>query len=151
MSLAHCPHCGCSLQKPAPLEYGNVRIDGLSDIVFKGRAVLLARTQRSVVEALIRARGRYLTRGSLATILGGEVYDQSICQYIRRARAAFRTIDGTFDQIENLHGFGAYKWRYCADRPAPDRFTLTVRGGSYRRGFATAAPPSPSATPPPSA
>jgi len=126
MPITHCPNCGCNLQKFEPLEYGNVRIDGLSEILFKGRAVALARTQRRIVEALIQARGRHLTVGVLATILDSDIDDATIRKYIERARSAFLAIDVSFDQIESLHGFGAYRWRYDAGRalrcqsPVPD-------------------------------
>jgi DNA-binding response OmpR family regulator len=116
MQETHCPNCGCRLQKFEPMEYGNVRIDGLSDIEFEGRAVILARTQRRLVESLIQARGRYLTRGVLATILEGDINDSTICKYVERARSAFLAINPAFDQIECLRGFSAYRWRFCAGR-----------------------------------
>jgi len=115
MSLSHCPSCGCHLQSFEPVSFGNVHIDDLSDIRFNGRRVELARTQHSLVEALVRARGRYLTRGSLADILGVDIDDQAICQYVKRARSAFAAVDKSFDQIESLRGFGAYRWRYSAE------------------------------------
>ena len=34
------------------------------------------------------------------------------------ARSAFEAVDRSFDQIESLRGYGAYRWRYCADRAA---------------------------------
>lgn len=116
MPITHCPNCGCRLQKFEPMEYGNVRIDGLSDIEFEGEAVILARTQRRLVEALIQARGRYLTRGILANILDGDINDSTICKYVERARSAFLAINPAFDQIECLRGFSAYRWRFCPGR-----------------------------------
>jgi DNA-binding response OmpR family regulator len=126
MSLNHCPNCGCQLKAFEPIRYGNVRVEGLSEIVFKGRAVALARTQHGIVEALIRARGRYLSREMLVGVLGSEIYDQAIRQYVKRARAAFLAIDPGFDQIESLRGFGAYRWRYRADDALASRPLLTV-------------------------
>ena len=125
MTMTYCPHCGCNLDGFDPVEYGNVCIDGASEILFRGRAVPLARTQHIIVEALIRARGRYLTRGLLANMLGGDIYDQAISQYIRRSRSAFLAIDPSFDQIECHRGFGAYRWRYRKDSDAtPDAYRM---------------------------
>ena len=126
MSLSNCPNCGCLLRAFEPVGFGNVRVEGLSEIVYQGRAVALARTQHSIVEALVRARGRYLSRELLVGVLGGEIYDQAICQYIKRARAAFLAIDPRFDQIECLRGFGAYRWRYRADDPLVPRATRAM-------------------------
>ena len=127
MSLNHCPNCGCQLKAFEPVRFGNVRVEGLSEIVFKGRAVALARTQHGIVEALIRARGRYLSREMLVGVLGSEIYDPAIRQYVKRARAAFLAIEPGFDQIESLRGFGAYRWRFRADECRPPRIALPAR------------------------
>jgi hypothetical protein len=116
MTLTYCPACGFSLQPFDAVTYGNVRIDHSSAITFDGRGVDLAHTQFKIVEALIRARGRYLTRGMLVDILGRDIYDKAICQYVKRARLAFRALDKSFDQIESIRGFEAYRWRFRAAR-----------------------------------
>ena len=65
-----------------------------------------------MVEALIKAQGRGLTRSVLATIAGGEIYDQTVSKYIERVRSSFRRIKPGFDQISSMRGFGAYRWNY---------------------------------------
>lgn len=111
MTSAHsCPDCGRLIADPSPFRLGNVVVDGLR-VRLNGREVALAHTQFLIAETLIRANGRHLTRGYLASAIGGEFFDEAICQYIRRTREAFVAIDGNFDQIETLHGFGAYRWR----------------------------------------
>jgi hypothetical protein len=138
MSLSHCPNCGCQLRAFEPIRFGNVLVESRSEIVFNGRVLALARTQHGIVDALVRARGRYLSREALVGALGSDVYDQAICQYIKRARAAFLAIDPGFDQIESLRGFGAYRWRFRGEdggvaRPSlgADRtFSLAATRGS---------------------
>lgn len=110
MSLI-CPDCGCDLGDAGRLELGNVHIESLGDIRFLGRKVELNRAQWLVVEALVRAEGRYLSRGLLVDIVNTDIDEESITQYVRRARAAFRKIDPQFDQIETLRGFRSYRWR----------------------------------------
>lgn len=111
MSFVHCPHCGCNLAKLEPFAFGNVEIGREGDVLYRGQAVRLTRTLHGIVEALIQARGRYLTQGVLADILGTDINDATIKKYIQRARAAFQEVDPDFDQIEAMRGFGAYKWR----------------------------------------
>lgn len=110
-----CPSCGCSLTRFEPFSFGNVAIDDCRRIRLEGRAVKLPRSQCDIVEALVRARGRGLTRAVLANLIEGDVNDSTIVKYIERARAKLREVDPGFDQIAALRGFGAYRWRY---RPA---------------------------------
>jgi hypothetical protein len=84
MSLSHCPNCGCQLRAFEPIRFGNVLVESRSEIVFNGRVLALARTQHGIVDALVRARGRYLSREALVGALGSDVYDQAICQYVKR-------------------------------------------------------------------
>ena len=112
MPMQQCPNCGCSLKRFAPFTYGNVGLDERGEITFEGRSIFLLKTQRSLVDALIQARGRGLTRSTLAGILEGEINDSTISKYVERARAAFRKVDPDFNQIESLRGFGAYRWVY---------------------------------------
>lgn len=115
MPVDQCPNCGCNLKKFEPISYGNVEVDVQGEIVFEGQSVQIAKTQREIVEALIYARGRYLTRAVLANLLDGEINDSSVSKYIERARIAFRAIDPSFSQIESIRGYGAYKWRLSND------------------------------------
>jgi len=110
MNLHHCPSCGCQLKGFEPITLGNVSIDGLGQIVFEGAILTLPPTQHILVDALVRARGRGLTRATLANLIGPDLNDSSIPKYVERLRDSFRQTDPNFDQIECLRGFGAYRW-----------------------------------------
>lgn len=107
-----CPNCGCKLQSFETFAYGNIAIDERGDLLFEGRPLQLPRNQHLIVEALIKAKGRGLTRSILATVVGGEIYDQTISKYIERIRSNFRRLQPGFDQINSIRGFGAYRWNY---------------------------------------
>ncbi|MBX7501686.1 hypothetical protein K3181_09550 [Qipengyuania sp. YG27] len=92
--------------------YGNITIDRRGDLLFEGHPLSLPRSQHLMVEALVKAEGRGLTRSLLATVAGGEIYDQTVSKYIERIRSSFRNIEPEFDQISVLRGFGAYRWNY---------------------------------------
>ncbi|MBX7483460.1 hypothetical protein [Qipengyuania qiaonensis] len=92
--------------------YGNIAIDRRGDLLFEGCPLQLPRSQHVMVEALVKAQGRGLTRSVLATIAGGEIYDQTVSKYIERVRSSFRDIKPEFDQISSMRGFGAYRWNY---------------------------------------
>lgn len=129
--MHNCPNCGCSLKQFEPVTFGNVEIDTRGNIVFLGQEVLMSKTQRLVAEALIRARGRRLSIGVLASILGGEIEDKSVVQYIQRTRAAFREIDPGFDQIEVDYGASCYRWRQVPMLPIARGGAQAVGPGSY--------------------
>lgn len=107
-----CPNCGCDLRPFEGLAYGNVVVDDLGNIYFDGCPIELPRSQHLIVEALIKAKGRGLSRAFLATIVGGDIFDQTVSKYIERIRSSFRDIDPGFDQICSLRGFGAYRWTF---------------------------------------
>ena len=109
-----CPCCGCDLAPFQPIEFGNIAITDREEIVYEGQVVPLTRCQHNIVDALVRARGRGLTRGILAARVGNDVNDATIAKYVERVRHSFRAIDPSFDQVEALRGFGAYRW---APRP----------------------------------
>jgi DNA-binding response OmpR family regulator len=109
---AICPNCGCNLRRFAPFAYGNVAIDARGQLMFEGHPLPLPRSQHLIVEALVKAEGRGLTRSLLATIIGSEIYDQTVSKYIERIRSSFRRVQPDFDQISALRGFGAYRWDY---------------------------------------
>ena len=124
MSTRHCPHCGYKLKEAETVSFGNVEISRSGEIRFKRRSVRLRQRQHAIVEALIEARGRPLTRGHLATILDLDINDSTITKYVQRARMEFREIDPDFDQIVSLRGFGAYQWKHrqaAISAPAPAR------------------------------
>lgn len=124
-----CPHCAGDLMPRAPFAFGNVEIVGDGTIMFDGYPLDLTRSLYSMAESIIRGRGRGLTRAILAARLENEVFDDTIKKYIERLRTCFRSIDPRFDQIEAIHGFGAYRWRFRSAGPA-----FPIRGGHMARG-----------------
>lgn len=94
------------------VSYGNVTIDEQNKLWLNNCEVELGRRQHDLVEALVRARGRPLTREFLLHALGIDAYDDAVTQYVKRAREKLRIIDPKFDQIECLRGFGAYRWQH---------------------------------------
>lgn len=105
-----CPNCGCNLAPLKPVELGNIAITDREEVVYEGQVIQLTKSQHQIVDALVRARGRGLTCGTLAARLGNDVNDSTIVKYVERVRQSFRAIDPAFDQVEALHGFGAYRW-----------------------------------------
>jgi DNA-binding response OmpR family regulator len=119
MEMHFCPHCGFNLTSRAPVAFGNVAIDQEGLVLFEGRPVELGRCAYNLVEALVRARGRGVTKSALAS-RHGDIDDETINKYVERTRASFRRLRPDFDQIVSLRGFGAYKWSFRAsDRAEP--------------------------------
>lgn len=110
-----CPNCGTALKRYESHTFGNVTINEIGDIVFGGRVVNLTATLRLLVEALIRAGGRPMTREALLNVTGSEeANDRTVDTYVVRARRAFQAIDPDFDQIPSARLIG-YRWDH---RPA---------------------------------
>ena len=105
-----CPHCGCDLVPREPVELGDIAITDRDEIVFRGRPMRLTRSQYRIVDSLVSARGRSLSRATLPNRVGGDVNDSTIVKYVERARQSFRTVDPDFDQLAAVRGFGAYRW-----------------------------------------
>lgn len=105
-----CPHCGFDLARNQPIRLGNIAITEREEIVFEGRRLSLTRCQYRIVESLVRARGRYLTRGVLADRIGGDLDDTTVTKYVERARRSFREVNPNFNQLVSVRGFGAYRW-----------------------------------------
>lgn len=103
------------MENETTTEFGNVQITLDRRVLLDGKRVALTKTQLDIVEALVRARGRYLSHDFLSDLLNREIYDEAIRQYVRRTRCGFALIDPAFDQIEARRGFKSYRWRY---RPA---------------------------------
>ncbi len=107
-----CLHCGLSSSEDHPISFGNVTLQDKGVIIFEGTKLALPRVQHQIVQALIVAKGRALTRAHLADWLDGEVFDQSVAVYVARVRSTFRQIDPSFDQIFSVRGFAAYRWLF---------------------------------------
>ena len=112
MKKTRCPQCGLYKVREGENCFGNVSIVCQGELEFDGEVLKLPKCMFEIAEALILARGRALTYGYLADLLGRELYDNTIAVYIGRLRSYFRSIDPQFDQIESLKGFGAYRWLY---------------------------------------
>lgn len=110
MSVHNCPHCGLQIRSFEPLQCGNVRIDAPGRISYRSNPVDLAPSQFIIAEALIRANGRSLFRSTLANLIDADLNEKSVTKYIERLRAAFKATDPSFEQIECLKGFSAYRW-----------------------------------------
>lgn len=111
-STCLCPNCGCNLSQFEDLGYGNITLKRVGELQFEGSHLRLPKSQYLIVEALVQAKGRGLTRSLLASILGGDIFDQSISKYIERVRTSFRQVKPDFDQISSMRGFSAYRWEY---------------------------------------
>lgn len=107
-----CPHCGLSSTDDQPVSFGNVTLHDKGVLVFQGTTLTVPRVQHQIVQALVEAKGRAITRAHLADWLDGEIFDQSIAVYVARVRSTFRKIDPGFDQIFSVRGFAAYKWLF---------------------------------------
>lgn len=114
VSRHHCPNCGVQLKDFDAISFGNVTIDEPGKLAYNADPVYLPPTQFILVDALVRARGRSVTRSMLANLLSSEINDSSVTKYINRLREAFRSFDPNFDQIECVKGFSAYRWMYRA-------------------------------------
>lgn len=112
MIIEKCPHCGISSLEDHPISFGNITLQDKGILVFEGTQMAMPRVQYQIVQALILAKGRSLTRAYLADWLDGEIFDQSIAVYVGRARSTFREIDPAFDQIASVRGFAAYQWLF---------------------------------------
>jgi DNA-binding response OmpR family regulator len=106
-----CPNCGVDLNRFNGLTFGNLTISETSEIYLDGQLVQMTTTYRMIVEALVKAEGRPLSRDTLLAILGNEDHeDRTIDVYIRRIRQAFLMQLGYFDQIVVERHVG-YRWR----------------------------------------
>jgi DNA-binding response OmpR family regulator len=110
IAMEMCPHCGFDLTRVQPIQFGNIAITEREEIVFEGQRLWLTRCQYRIVESLVRAKGRQLTRGVLAERIGGDLNETTVTKYVERARQSFREINPSFDQLVSVRGFGAYRW-----------------------------------------
>lgn len=110
MQEHHCPSCGAQLKIFEIVSYGNVTITDSGLINFNSKIIVLPPSQFLLAEALIRARGRSLTRSALANLVGTSINDSTVTKYIERVRDSFRQANLSFNQIECMKGFGAYRW-----------------------------------------
>lgn len=110
--VAFCPCCGCKLAGFEELAYGNIVLRDLDWVIFEGEKIPLPRSQFQIVDALVRARGRGISRSTLAMIIGADIFDNSVTQHVVRARKSFRSVIPDFNQLQVIRGFGAYRWTF---------------------------------------
>lgn len=126
-----CPSCGCHLQQFESFAFGNVTIDDCGKLIFEGQHLDLPKCQYLIVDALVRAKGRGLTRSVLANAIGNDINDETISKYIQRVRSSFQTVEPAFCQIVSLNGFGAYRWQF---RKAAQADTMYPAAAPQRLG-----------------
>lgn len=107
---AYCPNCGSKFSGFTQFNYGNIELRNTDEVFFEGDPIKLTRNQYVIVDALVRAKGRLITRSSLAVAIDADVFDDAITAHIKRIRDSFRMASPDFDQIQVARGFGAYRW-----------------------------------------
>lgn len=110
--VPYCPHCGGKLVQFDELVYGNVVLKETDKVLLDGKLVPLTSIQYSIVDALVRAKGKGVTRATLAMIIEREVLDEAVTKHIQRIRLTFLSILPQFDQLKVMRGFGAYRWEF---------------------------------------
>ena len=108
----YCPHCGGRLVDFAQLTFGNIELRSVDETLFEGVRIHLTKNQYVIVDALVRAQGRLVTRSLLAMAMGRDVYDNTVTANIKRTRDRFCAVSPDFDQLQVVRGFGAYRWEY---------------------------------------
>jgi DNA-binding response OmpR family regulator len=106
---------------PAPSALGGERVEA-GDLVidlarfsvqWRGRAVVVTRSELQLLAALARHRGLVLSRDRLLEVARGDdttVTDRTVDTFIKRLRKKIREVDPAFDEIETVIGVG-YRYR----------------------------------------
>jgi DNA-binding response OmpR family regulator len=125
LRVHNCPNCGIALRKFEDFTFGNVTVSRTGEIVLDGEPLAVMPTVRMILDALIRAEGRVLSRSVLIDILDvdarGENGIRAIDVYVKRARRALEVILPDFDQIATVRGIG-YRW----DRREPTELLMAA-------------------------
>jgi DNA-binding response OmpR family regulator len=113
VTASTCPNCGYDLIALHALNLGDLTVehDG-AVILWRGKLVVLSRSERLLVLALARAEGAAIKRDVLAEADGyeGPNADNWVSVYLGRINDKFRYIDPDFDMIENVRCVGL-RWR----------------------------------------
>lgn len=116
---AYCPDCGNKLTGFAHLSYGNIVLNDIDEVLYEGERIDLTKNQCVIIDALVRAKGRLVTRSTLASAIGGDIFDNTVSANIWRTRLKFRSVKPGFDQLQVIRGFAAYRWDFRnASRPS---------------------------------
>ncbi|HEY8206923.1 MAG TPA: response regulator transcription factor [Myxococcaceae bacterium] len=106
---------------PAPEEGGGEAISAGAltidpdrfEVRWKGVQASLTRSELQVLSALVRRRGRVLSREQLLELARGDdavVTDRTVDTFIKRIRKKLRDAEPSFDEIETVIGVG-YRYR----------------------------------------
>ena len=96
------------------VEVGPLRLDpSRFEARWRGKAVVLTRSEFQILGALARHRGTVLARERLLDIARGDdavVTDRTVDTFVKRLRKKIRDVDAAFDEIETVFGVG-YRYR----------------------------------------
>jgi len=96
------------------VEVGPLRLDPARfEAKWRGKAIVLTRSEFQILGVLARHRGTVLARERLLDIARGDdavVTDRTVDTFIKRLRKKIRDVDGAFDEIETVFGVG-YRYR----------------------------------------
>ena len=96
------------------LAAGELTVDlGRFEVRWKGSPATLTRSELQVLAALVRRRGRVLSREQLLELARGDdavVTDRTVDTFIKRIRKKLRDAEPGFDEIETVIGVG-YRYR----------------------------------------
>jgi DNA-binding response OmpR family regulator len=96
------------------VEVGPLRLDpGRFEAKWRGKAIVLTRSEFQILGVLARHRGTVLARERLLDIARGDdavVTDRTVDTFVKRLRKKIRDVDAAFDEIETVFGVG-YRYR----------------------------------------
>ena len=96
------------------IEAGPLRLDpGRFEVRWRGKPVVLTRSEFQILGALARNRGMVLARERLLDLARGDdavVTDRTVDTFVKRLRKKIRDVDDGFDGIETVFGVG-YRYR----------------------------------------
>lgn len=144
--LCICPHCGYDLIAEARIEDGLWLYEPHVGLSYDGKFIPLPPACALLAGALIRARGRTLSKAALLGVMGSEdALEHLVAIQVCRVRRSLIEA-GALCPIETVRGFG-YRWIAAAHlkttHDTPDHFTNAdcaemagFRGGVFVHGSA---------------
>jgi len=103
-----------AVEEEEVLAAGDLTLDlGRFEVRWKGAQATLTRSELHVLAALVRRRGRVLSREQLLELARGDdavVTDRTVDTFIKRIRKKLRDAEPSFDEIETVIGVG-YRYR----------------------------------------
>lgn len=109
MSLCICPHCGYDLADEEVVADGLWRFEPRRGIFYGGTPVLLGPSRTLLLGALMRAKGRVLSKAALLGVVGAEDSESNLidCQISKARQILLR--EGVPCPIETVWGCG-FRW-----------------------------------------